>query len=119
MTDVVHAGRKSWRRLGVPDAIAAEMATELEAELAEAAADGVTPESFVGVDARSFAAQWAYSKGVVRSRARLLVTVLAAVAGAIPGTGSRSSSPTAARARRSSRRFRAFGSTSPQQGAGC
>ncbi len=87
MTDVVHACRKSWRRLGVPDAIAAEMATELEAELAEAAADGVTPESFVGVDARSFAAQWAYSKGVVRSRARLLVTVLAAVAGAIPGTG--------------------------------
>lgn len=86
MTDVVRACRKSWRRLGVPSAVAEEMAAELEAELGEAAADGVTPESFVGGDARSFAAQWAYSRGVVRSRARVLVTVLAAVVGAIPGT---------------------------------
>ena len=63
MTDVVRACRKSWRRLGVPSAVAEEMAAELEAELGEAAADGVTPESFVGGDARSFAAQWAYSRG--------------------------------------------------------
>jgi len=87
MTDVVHACRKSWKRLGVPGAVAAEMAAELEAALAEAAGDGVTPESFVGGNARSFAAQWAYSRGVVRSRARVLVAALAAVVGAIPGTG--------------------------------
>lgn len=87
MTDVVRTCRRSWKRLGVPGAVAAEMTAELETELAEAAADGVPPETFVGGDARSFAAQWAYSRGVVRSRARVLLTALVAVVGATPGTG--------------------------------
>ncbi len=60
--------RKEWRRLGVPDAVAGEMAADLEADLAEAQAEGVSPEAVLGngfFDARSFAASWASARGVV------------------------------------------------------
>jgi hypothetical protein len=42
MTAYVEECRREWRRLGVPDILAEEMATELEADLAEAQADGVS-----------------------------------------------------------------------------
>ncbi len=44
MSRFVDECRKEWARLGVPDAEANEMATDLEADLTEAQADGVTPE---------------------------------------------------------------------------
>ena len=40
--------RYEWKRLGVPDAMADEMAAELEADLAEAEADGVSAAEILG-----------------------------------------------------------------------
>ena len=59
---------REWKRLGVPDAIANEMAVELTADLAEAEAEGASPEDVLGYavfDARAFAAQWAAERGVI------------------------------------------------------
>ena len=62
MSSFVDECRKEWSRLGVPEAEANEMATDLEADLAEAKAEGVSPEEVLGngyFDPRSFAASWA------------------------------------------------------------
>ena len=67
MSQFVEECRKEWNRLHVPEAAANEMATDLEADLAEAQADGVSPEEVLGngyFDARSFAASWATARGV-------------------------------------------------------
>jgi hypothetical protein len=61
--------RREWRRLGVPDPVANEMAADLEADLQEAEAEGVSPEEVLGsgaFDPRSFAASWAAERGVIR-----------------------------------------------------
>jgi hypothetical protein len=66
----VDACRREWKRIGVDDAVANEMAADLEADLAEAEADGVAPEEVLGnavFDAPSFAASWAAARGVVTS----------------------------------------------------
>ena len=65
MSDFVEQCRLEWRRLGVPDALAEEMATDLAADLREAAADGVSAEEFLGSEARSFAASWAAERGII------------------------------------------------------
>jgi hypothetical protein len=58
--------RYEWKRLGVPDAMADEMATELEADLAEAEADGISAAEILGEsDPRRFAADWASERGLV------------------------------------------------------
>ena len=58
--------RYEWRRLGVPDSMAEEMAAELEADLAEAQADGVSAAEMLGEsDPRRFAANWARERGLV------------------------------------------------------
>lgn len=58
--------RYEWKRLGVPDSLAEEMATELEADLAEAEADGVSSAEILGEsDPRRFAATWARERGLV------------------------------------------------------
>ena len=58
--------RHEWKRLGVPDSMAEEMATELEADLAEAEADGVSAAEMLGEsDPRRFAANWARERGLV------------------------------------------------------
>jgi len=59
---------REWKRLGVPDPVANEMAADLAADLAEAEADGTSPEEVLGsgaFDARSFAAAWARERGIV------------------------------------------------------
>jgi hypothetical protein len=59
---------REWKRLGVPDPVANEMAADLAADLAEAEADGTSPEEVLGsgvFDARSFAAAWASERGIV------------------------------------------------------
>ena len=69
MSSFVDECRKEWSRLGVPEAEANEMAADLEADLAEAKAEGVSPEEVLGngyFDPRSFAASWAASRGFVR-----------------------------------------------------
>lgn len=59
---------REWKRLGVPDAVANEMAAELTADLEEAEAEGASAEEVLGhavFDARAFAAQWAEERGVI------------------------------------------------------
>ena len=94
MSAFVEECRQEWKRLGVPDLLADEMATELEADLAEAEADGVSTAELLGEsDAQRFAATWATERGLVpgsrpqKSRNRLwigLATCLALVCIALP-----------------------------------
>lgn len=68
MSGFVDECRKEWDRLGVSESVANEMAADLSADLAEAQAEGVSPEEVLGnavFDARSFAASWARARGVV------------------------------------------------------
>lgn len=85
MTAYVEECRQEWKRLGVPDPLADEMASELEADLAEAEADGVSAAELLGEsDARRFAATWATERGLVsepppRSHKRLWIGIAAGV----------------------------------------
>jgi hypothetical protein len=68
MNPFVEECRREWARLRVPDIDANEMAAELEADLAEAEAEGVSAEELLGrgiFDARTFAASWAAERGIV------------------------------------------------------
>jgi hypothetical protein len=66
MTAFVEECRREWERLGVPQLLADEMATELETDLAEAEADGVSAAEMLGEsDPRRFAATWASERGLV------------------------------------------------------
>jgi hypothetical protein len=80
--------RHEWKRLGVPDAVANEMAAELAADLSEADAEGASAEDVLGravFDPRAFAASWAEERGLIgrepvsprRSFPILLVVVIA------------------------------------------
>jgi hypothetical protein len=69
MTAFVEECRREWKRLGVPDLMADEMATDLEADLAEAEADGVSAAEMLGEsDPRRFAASWASERGLVAEK---------------------------------------------------
>lgn len=68
MSDFVEQCRREWKRLGVPDPLAEEMAADLTADLGEAEAEGVSAEEFLGTsafDPRSFAASWAAERGII------------------------------------------------------
>ena len=68
MNDFVEQCRREWRRLGVSDPVAEEMATELASDLSEAEAEGVSAEELLGssfFDPRSFAATWAAERGII------------------------------------------------------
>ncbi len=68
MSDFVEQCRLEWRRLGVPDPLAEEMATDLASDLGDAEAEGVSAEEFLGssvFDPRSFAASWAAERGII------------------------------------------------------
>jgi hypothetical protein len=68
MSDFVEQCRSEWRRLGVPDPLAEEMAADLASDLGEAAAEGVSAEELLGssvFDPRSFAASWAAERGII------------------------------------------------------
>jgi len=72
MSDFVEQCRQEWRRLGVPDPLAEEMAADLASDLAEAEADGISAEELLGssaFDPRSFAASWAAERGIVPAAA--------------------------------------------------
>jgi hypothetical protein len=90
MSGFVDECRKEWSSLGVPEAEANEMAADLEADLAEAKADGYSPEEVLGngyFDPRSFAASWAASRGFVGPtrprRGTIRVRTLALALGAV------------------------------------
>jgi hypothetical protein len=66
VTDFVDQCRQEWRRLGVPDPLAEEMAADLASDLTDAAAEGMSVEEFLGsTDPRAFAASWAAERGVI------------------------------------------------------
>jgi hypothetical protein len=66
MSPFVEECRREWKRLGVPELLAEEMATELESDLAEAEADGVSAVEMLGEsDPRRFATTWASERGLV------------------------------------------------------
>lgn len=66
MSTYVEECRREWKRLGVPELLADEMATDLEADLAEAEADGVSAAEILGEsDPRRFAETWASERGLV------------------------------------------------------
>jgi hypothetical protein len=70
MNPFVEECRREWKRLGVPDAVANEMAADLQVDLAEAEADGTSAEEVLGTgvfDAPAFAAGWAAERGVIPS----------------------------------------------------
>jgi hypothetical protein len=108
MTAFVEECRREWERLGVPDLFADEMANDLEADLADAEADGVSAAEILGEnDPRHFAASWANERGLVteqlpkKSRKRfwivsgcvvLLVTAFV-VGGVLVATSRGTSSP--------------------------
>ena len=67
MSEFVDECRREWRRLGVPDPVANEMAADLTADLDEAEAEGASAEDVLGTsafDPRRFAASWAVARGV-------------------------------------------------------
>jgi hypothetical protein len=68
MSDFVKQCRREWRRLGVPDPLAEEMAADLASDLREAEAEGVSAEELLGssvFDPPSFAAAWAAERGII------------------------------------------------------
>jgi hypothetical protein len=67
VSDFVEECRREWRRLGVPDPVANEMAADLTVDLEEAEAEGGSAEDVLGnsaFDPRRFAAAWAAARGV-------------------------------------------------------
>src|ERR1700722_922669 len=102
MRPFVEECQREWKRLGGSQATANEMAADLEVDLAEAEADGVSPEEVLGngyFDARAFAGDWARARGVADpnattqmpvplARLRPLTLAVAAVAfGAVAAFG--------------------------------
>src|SRR6266496_4366597 len=68
MNEFVEECRSEWKRLGVPDPVANEMAADLTADLNEAEKEGVSAEEVLGTsafDPRSFASAWAAERGIV------------------------------------------------------
>jgi hypothetical protein len=100
MKEFVEECRREWKRLGVPDPIADEMAADLAADLDEAEAEGASAEDVLGsaaLDPRSFAGAWAAERGVARDsrprrfgrllrRSRIPAAVAAFALVAITGT---------------------------------
>jgi hypothetical protein len=71
VNEFVDECRREWKRLGVPDPVANEMAADLAADLEEAEAEGASPEDVLGsgaFDPRSFASAWAVERGLIGRR---------------------------------------------------
>jgi hypothetical protein len=91
MSEFVEQCRQEWKRLGVADPIAEEMAADLASDIEEAEAEGVSPAEYLGAaDPQSFAASWASERGIIptppsqetghrRPRALVAFTALAAI----------------------------------------
>jgi hypothetical protein len=68
VSEFVEQCRREWRRLGVADPLAEEMAADLASDLQEAEAEGVSAAEYLGrsaSDPRSFAASWASERGII------------------------------------------------------
>jgi hypothetical protein len=72
VNEFVEECRREWKRLGVPDPVANEMAADLEVDLKEAEDEGASAEEVLGTgafDPRSFASAWAAERGVIERSA--------------------------------------------------
>jgi hypothetical protein len=68
MSDFIKQCRAEWRRLGVADSLAEEMAADLASDLSEAEAEGISADQLLGPsasDPRSFAFSWAAERGII------------------------------------------------------
>jgi hypothetical protein len=68
MNEFVEQCQAEWRRLGVADPLAEEMAADLASDLEEAETEGVSAADYLGSsasDPRSFAAAWASERGII------------------------------------------------------
>jgi hypothetical protein len=97
MSEFVEQCRREWKRLGVADPLAAEMAADLTSDLDEAEAEGVSAADYLGAsasDPQSFAAAWASERGIIpkppevglgrrKPRALVAFTLLAAIAATV------------------------------------
>jgi hypothetical protein len=69
VNEFIEECRREWKRLGVPDPVANEMAADLAADLQQAEDEGASAEEVLGTgafDPRSFASAWATERGVVK-----------------------------------------------------
>jgi hypothetical protein len=90
MNEFIAECRKEWRRLGVPDHIANEMAADLRADIDEAESEGGSAEDVLGnslFDPRQFAAAWAESRGVTAPQAALPLVPALRSGDAVAGPG--------------------------------
>ncbi|MCF3173791.1 hypothetical protein IPZ61_10755 [Streptomyces sioyaensis] len=81
--DAIHTATETWRRLGVEQAAADEMAEELAADLAAASADGRSVADYMGGDVEALATSWADERGLLPVRPHLKETAVAAAQGAV------------------------------------
>ncbi|MFI9258881.1 hypothetical protein ACIGT4_14415 [Streptomyces sioyaensis] len=81
--DAIHTATETWRRLGVEQAPADEMAEELAADLAAASADGRSVADYIGGDVKALATSWADERGLLPVRRHLKETAVAAAQGAV------------------------------------
>jgi hypothetical protein len=68
VSEFVDQCRQEWRRLGVNDAFAEEMAADLTSDLEDAEAEGVSAADYLGAsvfDPQAFAASWASARGLI------------------------------------------------------
>ncbi|WP_328547363.1 hypothetical protein [Streptomyces platensis] len=80
--DAIHEAMETWRRLGVEQAAADEMAEELAADLTAAARDGRSVTDCIGGDIDALATSWAVERGLLPRHPRLKGTAAAAARGA-------------------------------------
>lgn len=80
--DAIHQATKTWRRLGIEQGAADEMAEELAADLTAAASDGRSAADYIGGDIETLATSWAVERGLVSVHRRLKETATAAAMGA-------------------------------------
>ncbi|MFI1740838.1 hypothetical protein [Streptomyces sioyaensis] len=80
--DAIRTATETWRRLGVEQATADEMAEELAADLAAASADGRSVADYMGGDVEALATSWADERGLLPVRRHLKETAVAAAQGA-------------------------------------
>ncbi|GFE15274.1 hypothetical protein Sgleb_33210 [Streptomyces glebosus] len=80
--DAIHTATETWRRLGVEEATAEEMAEELAADLTAASSDGRSVADYMGGDVEALATSWADERGLVPARPHLKETAVAAAQGA-------------------------------------
>ncbi|MFD8546914.1 hypothetical protein [Streptomyces sp. NPDC059649] len=80
--DAISQATKTWRRLGVDEEAAQEMAEELAADLDAAALDGRDVSAYIGGDVDSLAGSWAVERGLLSPHPRSKETAAAAAKGA-------------------------------------